>query len=106
MRYTLVIYALAILIAGGLCLVGNSSHGLGTGANYWDFRSFGWPVEIWSRTKHTYQTLTISPGERKVERVDYPTQYSVKWVNAGMVFGGALGVSFLLSMCIPRPKDR
>lgn len=106
MRYTLNVFALAVLVAGGLCLVHNDSHGLGTGANGWDFKSYGWPVEVWSQTDHTYQTVTILAGQRKVERIDYPRGYSVNWVNAGMVFGGAVILSYLLALCILPSKAR
>jgi hypothetical protein len=100
MRYTLCVLGLAFLIGGVASLVRNSSHGLGTGANSWDFRSFGWPVEVWSLAEHTYQTVTVSPGQRKVETVRYPTRYSVKWLNAGMVFAGAVATSYAIGLFV------
>jgi hypothetical protein len=102
MRYTLTILGLAVLITGVASLAHNSSHGLGTGANSTDFKSFGWPVEVWSRTEHIYQTVTFSPGQRKIETVHYPTRYSVTWMNAGMIFAGAVAVSYVLALCIFR----
>ncbi len=104
MRHILTIFGLAVLITGAVSMIHNSSHGLGTGANSWDFRSFGWPVEIWSRTEHVYQTVTISPGERKVETVRYPTRYSVRWMNAGLVFAGAVAAGYALSVWVFPPK--
>lgn len=106
MRHVLLIFALALLMAGVLCVVQNSSHGLGTGANEWNYKSFGWPVEIWSRTTHTYTTLTISPEGRKVERTNYPTRYSVKWLSAGIGVGAAFGVSWLITLWIPGLRVR
>jgi len=104
MRHILTIFGLAVLITGAVSIIHNSSHGLGTGANSWDFRSFGWPVEIWSRTEQVYQTVTISPAERKVETVRYPTRYSVRWMNAGLVFTGAVAAGYVLTMWVFRAK--
>ena len=105
MRYTLSILGLAILITGALSLVRNSSHGLGTGANSWDVKSFGWPVEVWSRTVHTYRTVDYSDGKREVKEVRYPTKYSVRWLQAGLLFAGALAVSYIFVLCVFPQKD-
>jgi hypothetical protein len=100
MRHILTILGLAALIAAAVSMIHNSSHGLGTGANSWDHRSFGWPVEIWSRTEHVYRTVTISPGGRKVETVRYPTRYSVRWTNAVLVLAGALAAGYAVSVWV------
>lgn len=105
MRRPLIILGLAALVLVAASLVPNSSHGLGTGSNSWDFRSFGWPVETWSRTEHVYQTVAVSPDERRVETVHYPTRYSVRWVNAGTVFAGAIVACYAFSMWMFPSKD-
>jgi hypothetical protein len=106
MRYAF-IFGLGCLIAAVLSLMPNSSHGLGTGANSYDFKAFGWPVEVWSRTTHTYRTVEIlSPSERKVEEVHYPTKYAIKWAQAGALLAGAVSISFVVALCILPKKDR
>src|ERR1043166_7431512 len=105
MRYTLSILGLAFLITGTMSLVHNSAHYLGTGANSWDFRSFGWPVEVWSRTEHIYQSVVVSSGESKTETEHYPTRYSVRWMNAGIIFAGALAASSALVLCLFPPRN-
>lgn len=99
------ILLLAALITGAASLVSNSGHALGTGANDWDFRSFGWPVEIWSRTKHTYQTVTVTGMDVKRETIEYPTKYSVNWTNAGLVYGGALFLCHLVGLWVGRQRN-
>ncbi len=88
------VVGLALVLTAALSLPLYDFHDLGLGANDWNTQSFGWPVAIWSRTVHTYQTVTIlSSGERKVQEIHDPNQYSIRWGSASGVFGGALVVS-------------
>jgi hypothetical protein len=100
MRYTLGILGIAILLSAVLFLVPNSSHGLGTGANNWDFKSFGWPVEVWSKSVHTYR------GPESKDWIQQSKRYSVEWKTVGMIFPAAVGVSALLVLCIFPPRGK
>jgi hypothetical protein len=100
------IVGVALLVAAALSLPPYSSHGLGTGADEWDTQSFGWPVEIWSRKTHTYRTVEISPENGKVQETHYPTQYSIKWEQACLVFGGAVMVSTAVFLSLRYARAR
>jgi hypothetical protein len=106
MRHAIWILGLAICFTVLLSLPPRSGHALGTGANEWDTQTFGWPVEIWSRTKHTYRTTEISPEGRKDQEIRYPTHYSVRWTQVSMLFGGAVIVSCPLVLLIRQARAR
>ncbi len=97
---TLSILGMAMLLSAVLFLIPNSSHGLGTGANNWDFRSFGWPVEVWSRSVHSYR----GPGSK--EWVPESKRYSVQWTAVAMVVPAALAASALCVLCTFHSKAK
>jgi hypothetical protein len=87
------ILALAALLSAVLFLIPNSSHGLGTGANNWDFKSFGWPVEVWSRSVHSYS------GPDSKAWVPQSKQYSIEWKAVAMIVAAAVGASAVFVLC-------
>src|SRR5581483_7643263 len=104
MRHTIWILGVAILLTAVLSLPHYSGHALAAGANEWKFQSFGWPVEIWSRYAHTYRSYEPSPGVYK--EIYYPTEYSVMWTRASLLFATAVGVASVSLLSLRHVRKR
>ncbi len=65
----------------------STSHGLGTGSNNWDIKSYGWPMEIWAKSVHTYR------AQGSDRWVVVSQHYSVNWREAAMLYATTIPVA-------------
>jgi hypothetical protein len=94
------IVGIAVLLSSALLLIPNSGHGGGTGSNNWDFRSFGWPVEAWSRSVHSQR----APESR--QWVEQSKHYAVEWKTVALMVPLAFGISSIIVLCIFPAGDK
>lgn len=108
MRYIVTMGVLIIVLGGAASLWPNSGIFSATGANSWRLTSFGWPMEVWSREEHIYETVTSAPGERqqKVEAVRYPPRYKIRWAHAAVVFAATVAASSVLAFLLLPSRDK
>ena len=87
MRYLLSALAVAVLLMLALSVPPATSHGLGTGSNNWDMKSYGWPLEVWSRSVHTYRAQDSN------EWIVVSRKYSVHWGETAVLYASLVPVA-------------